>query len=88
MIEVVTEFDPLVGNNILLSNPYGSVYKIHGSVENPEELVFTSDDYSEFDQRYDLIRAQLISLFVHNPIVFIGYSVNDVNIKKNSKYYL
>ncbi|ADI91784.1 SIR2 family protein [Acinetobacter oleivorans] len=82
LIEVVTEFDPLVGNNILLSNPYGSVYKIHGSVENPEELVFTSDDYSEFDQRYDLIRAQLISLFVHNPIVFIGYSVNDVNIKK------
>ncbi|MDN5647953.1 MAG: SIR2 family protein, partial [Acinetobacter sp.] len=72
LIESVTTFDPLVGNNILLSNPYGSVYKIHGSVENPEELVFTLDDYAEFDQRYDLIRAQLISLFVHNPIVFIG----------------
>lgn len=73
---------PLVGNNILLSNPYGSVYKIHGSVEEPEELVFTTEDYADFDQSYDLIRAQLISLFVHNPIVFLGYSVNDVNIKK------
>lgn len=82
MIEDVTDFVPLVGNNILLSNPYGSVYKIHGSVEEPEELVFTTEDYADFDQRYDLIRAQLISLFVHNPIVFLGYSVNDVNIKK------
>jgi hypothetical protein len=82
LIEEVTGFDPLVGNNILLSNPYGSVYKIHGSVDNPEELVFTTEDYVDFDQRYDLIRAQLISLFVHNPIVFLGYSVNDVNIKK------
>lgn len=82
MIEDVTDFVPLVGNNILLSNPYGSVYKIHGSVEEPEELVFTTEDYADFDQRYDLIRAQLISLFVHNSIVFLGYSVNDVNIKK------
>lgn len=82
LIEEVTEFEPLVGNNILLSNPYGSVYKIHGSVDSPEELVFTTEDYDDFDQRYDLIRAQLISLFVHNPIVFLGYSVNDTNIKK------
>jgi len=82
LIEDVTGFEPLVGNNILLSNPYGSVYKIHGSVDNPEELVFTTEDYADFDQRYDLIRAQLISLFVHNPIVFLGYSVNDINIKK------
>lgn len=82
LIESITNFDPLVGNNILLSNPYGAVYKIHGSIEEPEGLVFTTDDYDDFDSRYDLIRAQLISIFVHNPIIFIGYSVNDINIKK------
>lgn len=82
LIETFTEFDALVGNDILLSNPYGSVYKIHGSIEEPEGLVFTREDYDDFDDRYDLIRAQLISIFVHNPIIFIGYSVNDVNIKK------
>jgi len=82
LIEHITGFDALVGNNILLSNPYGSVYKIHGSIEEPEGLVFTTEDYEDFDDRYDLIRAQLISIFVHNPIIFIGYSVNDINIKK------
>ncbi|MFC6996926.1 SIR2 family protein [Rufibacter roseus] len=30
LIENFFEFNKLVGNNILLSNPYGSVYKIHG----------------------------------------------------------
>lgn len=82
LIESITNFDALVGNKILLSNPYGSVYKIHGSIEEPEGLIFTTEDYEDFDDRYDLIRAQLISIFVHNPIIFIGYSVNDINIKK------
>ena len=26
----IFDFSPLIGNDILLSNPYGSVYKIHG----------------------------------------------------------
>lgn len=38
-IEEVFEFDPLIGNEILLSNPYGSVYKIHGCVEDPGKII-------------------------------------------------
>lgn len=34
LIEDVFHFNPLIGNDILLSNPYGSVYKIHGSVND------------------------------------------------------
>ncbi|EAD1871318.1 hypothetical protein SQ31_14500, partial [Listeria monocytogenes] len=37
LIEDLFEFSPLVGNDILLSNPYGSVYKIHGCVTNPDK---------------------------------------------------
>lgn len=81
MIEEVFEFTPLIGNNILLSNPYGSLYKIHGCVTTPEEIIITSEDYEKFDKRYELIRAQLLSLFIHNPIIFIGYNIGDKNIK-------
>lgn len=35
LVEEVFDFNPLVGNDILLSNPYGSVYKIHGCVTSP-----------------------------------------------------
>lgn len=72
----------LIGNNILLSNPYGSVYKIHGCVTRAEEIIINHEDYDEFNRKYELIRAQLLSLFIHNPIIFIGYSINDENIQK------
>jgi len=81
LIEKVFEFSPLIGNDILLSNPYGSVYKIHGCYTQPHRIVINADDYDDFDKRYELIRAQLLSLFIHNPIIFIGYSVSDDNIR-------
>lgn len=81
LVEDVFDFIPLVGNNILLSNPYGSVYKIHGCVNSPNEIVITQQDYENFNNKYELIRAQLLSLFIHNPIIFIGYSIEDKNIK-------
>lgn len=81
MVESIFSFNPLIGNNILLSNPYGSVYKIHGCVTAPETIIITEEDYKTFDKKYELIRAQLLSLFVHNPIIFLGYSIGDRNIK-------
>lgn len=81
MIEQLFAFNPLIGNNILLSNPYGSVYKIHGCVSQPDKIIITESDYNEFNRKYELIRAQLLSLFIHNPIIFIGYNIGDKNIK-------
>ncbi len=81
-IEETTGFTPLIGNDILLSNPYGSVYKIHGCISKINNIVITKEDYNKFDEQYDLIRAQLLSLFIHNPIIFIGYGIGDENIRK------
>lgn len=81
LIEDVFGFAPLVGNDILLSNPYGSVYKIHGCCSNSSKIIITEDDYAHFNEKYDLIRAQLLSIFIHNPIIFMGYGIGDENIK-------
>ncbi len=78
----IFEFNPLIGNDILLSNPYGSIYKIHGCVNDPSKIIITQTDYKKFKEKYELIRAQLLSLFIHNPIIFFGYSVGDENIKE------
>lgn len=80
-VEEIFEFNPLIGNDILLSNPYGSVYKIHGCVSDINKIIITSKDYEHFIDKYELIRAQLLSLFIHNPIIFIGYNLGDENIK-------
>ncbi|AVK83603.1 SIR2 family protein [Lysinibacillus sp. B2A1] len=80
-IEDIFEFKTLIGNEILLSNPYGSIYKVHGSLEDPNKIIITEGDYIEFNERYELIRAQLLSLFIHHPIIFLGYQIGDDNIK-------
>jgi len=80
-IEEIFNFNPLIGNDILLSNPYGSVYKIHGCISKQNHIIFTEDDYKLFFEKYELISAQLLSLFIHNPIIFMGYSISDENIK-------
>ncbi|MEK4822838.1 SIR2 family protein [Priestia sp. FSL R5-0680] len=80
-IEDVFEFNSLIGNEILLSNPYGSSYKIHGCVQHPDKIIITDSDYANFEDKYELIRAQLLSLFIHNPIIFLGYNLGDKNIK-------
>lgn len=81
LIEDVFSFEPLVGNDILLSNPYGSVYKIHGCHSDPSKVIITESDYTNFNDKYELIRAQLLSIFIHNPIIFLGYNIGDENIK-------
>jgi len=80
-VEEIFGFQPLIGNDILLSNPYGSVYKIHGCISNPLKIIITEQDYDKFDKKYELIRAQLLSIFIHNPIIFMGYGIGDENIK-------
>lgn len=82
LIEDITKFVPLIGNDIMLKNNYGSIYKIHGCKTDPNSIVITSQDYNLFETKYELIRAQLIAFFIHNPIIFMGYSVNDNNIKE------
>ena len=81
LIEDIFDFKTLIGNEILLSNPYGSIYKIHGSLEEPNRIIITAEDYKDFNERYELIRAQLLSLFIHHPIIFLGYNIGDENIK-------
>ena len=81
LIEQLFAFHPLIGNDIMLSNPYGSVYKIHGCVTQPEQIIITAEDYKRFDKKYELIRAQLLSLFIHHPIIFMGYTITDENIR-------
>lgn len=82
LIEKIFEFNPLVGNDILLSNPYGAIYKIHGCVTDISKIIITAEDYKKFDEQYELIRAQMLSIFIHNPIIFLGYGIGDENIQK------
>lgn len=79
------EFNSFIGQEeLIFSELYtvGEIYKIHGSISKPNSLILTSEDYIEFERRNTYLAAKLLTLFIENPIIFIGYSLDDKNIQE------
>lgn len=81
---VFNGYDVFVGQEqLLFSETQGvaEVYKIHGCCTQPESLVINAKDYEAFNERNAYLAAKMLTLFVEHPIIFIGYSINDPNVK-------
>ncbi len=57
------------------------IYKIHGCVTQPESIVITREDYNEFFEKSKYLYAKILTLFCECPLIFMGYSVSDRNIR-------
>lgn len=77
------EFQVFVGQDeLLFAEPQGvgEIYKIHGSVEQPDSLVITENDFVRFEDRNPYLAAKLLTVFVEHPVIFVGYSLSDKNV--------
>lgn len=64
------------------SNDMNELFKIHGSIDNPNTIVITEQDYKRNDKTSALVNAKILSSLIESPIIFLGYSLSDVNIRK------
>ena len=81
--KIFPDFTVYVGQDELVFSEQisiGQIYKIHGSVSDPRSLIATQEDYLDFNARYPYLAAKLLTIFVEQPIIFIGYSLDDHNI--------
>lgn len=61
---------------------WAELFKLHGSVEEPGSIIISKEDYAKFENNSILISARIISLLINSPIIFLGYSLTDMNIRK------
>ncbi|VXC43920.1 SIR2 family protein [Chryseobacterium sp. 8AT] len=81
---IFPEFSKFIGQEELIFSELlavGEIYKIHGCSTKPNSLVLTSDDYDNYETRNPYLAAKLLTLFIENPVIFIGYSLDDENIQ-------
>lgn len=83
--ELFPSYSTFIGQEELLFSELfnvGEIYKIHGCVTKPNSLILTEEDYKEFGDRNPYLAAKLLTQFVENPIIFIGYNLGDKNIQE------
>ncbi len=56
------------------------IMKLHGDLKH-KNIVFKEEDYLNYSENFKLIETLLKSIFSTNTVVFIGYGLNDYNIK-------
>lgn len=84
MIEVLfPDLQPVIGQKILRGQQVaiGEIFKIHGCVSEFSDIVFTQSDYEAFAKKKKFLSAKLLTFFNEHPLIFIGYSATDPNIR-------
>lgn len=82
-VDIFNNFDVFVEQSqyyMTESVGIGEIYKIHGSIESPNSMVFNTEDYQNFNDNLRVIAAKLLNLALEYPIIFMGYSLEDDNV--------
>lgn len=56
------------------------IYKMHGSLENTDEIIITSDDYFTYNEKCPVFSQVLEYDLMTKVMLFIGFSFDDPNI--------
>lgn len=81
---VFPDYKPIIGQEIYGTNyaSIGEIFKIHGCVSRPGELVLTKADYDKFEENQKYLSAKLLTYFAEHPVMIVGYGAEDPNIRR------
>lgn len=79
------KYTPIISSEGIIAGEQSdsfSILKIHGSVEQYKSIVIDKNDYDTFNENQLYIVSKLITYLVDYPVIFIGYSANDPDIRR------
>ncbi len=76
-------FDVVCNDKELISSDRARhIIKMHGDISDIDSIVLKESDYLNYSQKKILIETFIKSLMINHTFVFLGYSLNDNNIKQ------
>lgn len=80
--DVFVNHDTIIGQKVFMGSEIGTILKIHGCITDPKSIILTKKDYERFEKKSKILAAKVLSLFTENPVIFLGYSITDDNVRK------
>lgn len=76
------QYQVIVHDKDLLNADKGKyIIKMHGDISEASSIVLKEQDYLDYSQTHVLIELFIKSLLTDHIVLFLGYSLNDYNIK-------
>ena len=69
------------GKQLLRGTANQYLIKMHGDIDQVEKLVFKEEDYLCYSETHRLMEVFLKALLIDHVFLFVGYSLNDYNLK-------
>ena len=63
-----------------IKSPENIIIKAHGTIDDPADVIFTSEQYFDKQEKHPEFYSLLKALFLTNTVLFLGYSLNDPDI--------
>ena len=80
--EYRNQYDVVITDKDLLGSEKSKyIIKMHGDVLLPDTIILKEQDYLDYSQKHVLIELFVKALLADHTILFLGYSLNDYNIK-------
>lgn len=58
------------------------MFKIHGTASDPDSIVITEKDYSEYLRNSKIVTSKILSSLCDYPLLILGYSLEDTDVKQ------
>lgn len=72
--------------DILSKKGRNYIIKMHGDIDDIKDIVLKEEDYLNYSQKHIIIETFIKSLLIDKTFLFVGYSLNDNNLKLIMSY--